>query len=240
LTPSRNDIAEGTHTSHGSIGMSNTNKDAQKFSDGFHFLPGYLDETSQIALTLDVGRLFEKAPLFEQRMPRTGAPLSVRMSNAGDYGWVTDREKGYRYQRTHPVTGEAWPAIAERLLKLWSDLTRERQPPNLCLINFYSDDAKLGLHQDRGDSSLDAPVVSISLGDDATFLLGGLSRKDATRRLSLHSGDVVWFGGASRLIFHGVQGIKSGTSRLLDRIGLPNGRINLTLRRIDHRPTSDA
>jgi DNA oxidative demethylase len=87
--------------------MSNTNKHAQKFPDGFHFLPGYLDETGQIALTLDVGRLLEKAPLFEQRMPRTGAPLSVRMSNAGEYGWVTDRENGYRYQRTHPVTGGA-------------------------------------------------------------------------------------------------------------------------------------
>jgi alkylated DNA repair protein (DNA oxidative demethylase) len=166
-------------------------------------------------------------------MPRTGAPLSVRMSNAGEYGWVTDREGGYRYQDTHPVTGNARPAIPDRLLALWADLTDEKQIPNLCLINFYDRDAKLGLHQERGDSSLDAPVVSISLGDEATFLLGGLSRKERTRRLAVHSGDVVWFGGASRLIFHGVEGIRSGTSTLLDRIGLPDGRINLTLRRID-------
>jgi alkylated DNA repair protein (DNA oxidative demethylase) len=215
-----------------SIAMPNTMSDKRPFPDGFYFLPGHLDETAQIALTMDVGRLLQQAPLFEQRMPRTGAPMSVRMSNAGEYGWVTDRERGYRYQKKHPVTGEAWPAIPERLLKLWRDVSAEQQPPNLCLINFYDDEAKLGLHQDRGESSLAAPVVSISLGDDATFLLGGLSRKDPTRRLPLHSGDVVWFGGASRLIFHGVEGIRSGTSRLLDRIGLPDGRINLTLRRI--------
>jgi alkylated DNA repair protein (DNA oxidative demethylase) len=100
------------------------------------------------------------------------------------------------------------------------------------LINFYDADARLGLHQDRGESSLDAPVVSISLGDEATFLLGGLSRKDPTRRIALHSGDIVWFGGASRLIFHGVEGIQSGLSKVLQGIGFPSGRINLTLRRI--------
>jgi alkylated DNA repair protein (DNA oxidative demethylase) len=215
------------------VSMPNTGSDKQQFPDGFYFLPGLLDEAAQIELIMDVGRLLQQAPLFEQRMPRTGAPMSVRMSNAGEYGWVTDREHGYRYQKDHPVTGMAWPAIPERLLKLWSDVTAEKQMPNLCLINFYNDEAKLGLHQDRGESSLEAPVVSISLGDDATFLLGGLLRKDPTRRLSLRSGDVVWFGGASRLIFHGVEGIRPGTSRLLDRIGLPDGRINLTLRRID-------
>jgi alkylated DNA repair protein (DNA oxidative demethylase) len=212
--------------------MPNTDNDKQQLPDGFYFLRGRLDEAAQVALTLDVGRLLQKAPLFEQRMPRTGARMSVRMSNAGEYGWVTDRKQGYRYQKNHPVTGATWPAIPERLLKLWSELTAQKQPPNLCLINFYNDAARLGLHQDRGESSLEAPVVSISLGDDATFLLGGLSRKDPTHRFSLHSGDVIWFGGASRLIFHGVEGIRSGTSRLLERIGLPDGRINLTLRRV--------
>src|SRR6202050_449262 len=119
--------------------MPDTSSNKQRFPDGFYFLPGRLDEAAQIALTMDVGRLLQQAPLFEQRMPRTGAPMSVRMSNAGEYGWVTDREKGYRYQRTHPLIGHAWPAIPARLLKLWSDLNGERQPPNLCLINFYSD-----------------------------------------------------------------------------------------------------
>jgi DNA oxidative demethylase len=201
--------------------------------DGFHFLPGHFDRAAQHALADDVRRTLEEAPLFQQTMPRTGAPLSVKMSNAGEFGWVSDREGGYRYQTTHPRTGRRWPPIPPRLLKVWSDLTGEPRPPNLCLINFYDSEARLGLHQDRGESSLDAPVVSISLGDDATFVLGGLSRKAPVRRLLLRSGDVVWFGGPSRLIFHGVEGTAPGTSDLLRDTGLAaSGRINLTLRRI--------
>jgi DNA oxidative demethylase len=202
------------------------------FPDGFFFLPEYLDDAAQSSLSRDVGSVLRQAPLFEQLMPRTGAPLSVRMSNAGEYGWVTDRDRGYRYQKTHPATGAPWPPIPPKLLEIWTGITREKQLPNLCLINFYDSHAKLGLHQDKGESSLDAPVVSISLGDDATFLLGGLSRNAPVRRLRLRSGDIVWFGGSSRLIYHGVEGIRPGSSRLLHQIGLPDGRLNLTLRHI--------
>ena len=201
------------------------------FPDGFHYLPGYLDGAAQRLLLSDVEKLLELAPLFEQRMPRTGAPLSVRMSNAGEYGWVTDRERGYRYQRTHPITAERWPAIPERLLRIWSDTTLERELPNLRLINFYDRHAKLGLHQDKGES-LEAPVVSVSLGDDATFLAGGAKRGEPVRRLELRSGDIVWFGGPSRLIYHGIEGIEPGTSDLLKQsAALKAGRVNLTLRR---------
>jgi DNA oxidative demethylase len=202
--------------------------------DGFHYLPAFFDEEAQVTMIRDVQSVLARAPLFVQAMPRTGAPLSVRMSNAGEFGWVTDREHGYRYQKTHPETGEPWPAIPERLLRVWTDVTGEVTPPNLCLINYYDSDARLGLHQDRGDSSLEAPVVSISLGDDATFVVGGLSRKDPVRRLDLKSGDLIWFGGPSRLIFHGVEGIRRGTSSLLQRVGFAeDGRINLTLRRVN-------
>jgi DNA oxidative demethylase len=200
--------------------------------DGFHYLPAWLDAARQKQLVHDVGGILEDAPLFEQRMPRTGAPLSVRMSNAGEFGWVTDRDAGYRYQAHHPQTGKAWPAIPARLLDIWRELTGEVAAPNLCLINYYDSSAKLGLHQDRGEGSMKAPVVSISLGDDAVFVVGGFSRNGETRRLPLHSGDVVWFGGPSRLIFHGVQGIRVGSSTLLREIGLQEGRINVTLRRI--------
>jgi DNA oxidative demethylase len=204
---------------------------------GFHYLPGYLDIAAQRTLLSDVRKILAKAPLFQQSMPRTGAPLSVRMSNAGEFGWVTDRERGYRYQSIHPVTGTPWPPIPDSLVKLWSEITAESQPPNLCLINYYDQEAKLGLHQDRGESTLAAPVVSISLGDEATFLLGGSARKDPIRRLGLRSGDVIWFGGASRLIFHGVEGIRHGTSQLLNEHGFRDGgRLNLTLRRIDREP----
>ena len=203
-----------------------------EWPDGFHYLPACLDVARQKELVHDVGGILEKAPLFEQRMPKTGAPLSVRMSNAGQFGWVTDRDAGYRYQPHHPETGRPWPEIPASLLALWHELTGEIAPPNLCLVNYYNRSAKLGLHQDRGEGSLDAPVVSISLGDDAVFVVGGFIRKDATKQLPLHSGDVVWFGGPSRLIFHGVQGISVGSSTLLREIGLADGRINLTLRRI--------
>jgi len=170
-------------------------------------------------------------------MPRTGAPLSVRMSNAGEFGWVTDRDGGYRYQTAHPVTGKPWPAIPSSLLNQWSQTTSESEAPNLCLINYYDQEARLGLHQDRGDSSLAAPVVSISLGDEATFLLGGVLRKNPVRRLALRSGDVIWFGGPSRLIFHGVESIRYGSSQLLKTGGIAEGgRLNLTLRRIDRSP----
>jgi DNA oxidative demethylase len=139
---------------------------------------------------------------------------------------VTDREGGYRYQQTHPETGDPWPPIPDRLLSVWPEVTGERIAPNLLLINYYDSDARLGLHQGRGDSSLDAPVVSISLGDDATFVLGGLSRKDPVQRVRLASGDLVWFG------------VRAGTSSLLKRAGCAqDGRINLTLRRVDKTHT---
>lgn len=207
---------------------------------GFHCLAGYYDNHAQRALLSDIGALLEQAPLFQQVMPRTGAPLSVRMSNAGRFGWVTDREGGYRYQATHPITGLPWPPIPPRLLQLWGDVTGDLTPPNLCLINYYDADAHLGLHQDKGESSLDAPVVSVSLGDRATFLVGGMTRKDPVQRLELHSGDVVWFGGPARLIYHGVESIHPGTSDLLARAGFPSGgRINLTLRRIASQHTTN-
>jgi alkylated DNA repair protein (DNA oxidative demethylase) len=203
----------------------------------FHYLPAFFDEAAQLAIMRDVEDVLALAPLFLQTMPRTGAPPSVRMSNAGEFGWVSDREGGYRYQATHPATGEPWPPIPQGLLDVWKEVTGEVQLPNLCLINYYDSDARLGLHQDRGESSLDAPVVSISLGDDATFAVGGATRRDPVRRLQLHSGDLVWFGGPSRLIFHGVEGIRLGTSSLLQRFGFEGGRINLTLRRIDRANT---
>lgn len=204
----------------------------EKHPEGFHFLPRCLDAPKQQLLMADVKMLLAEAPLFQQTMPRSGAALSVRTSNAGKYGWVTNREHGYRYQMTHPVTRRPWPKIPERFLALWAELTGETQMPNLCLVNLYDEHAKLGLHQDGGESSLEAPVLSISLGDDAIFMVGGFTRKDATRQLALQSGDVVWFGGKSRLIFHGLKSILKGTSDLLQSNGLSGRRINLTLRRI--------
>ena len=170
-----------------------------------------------------------EAPLYVPVMPATGKPMSVRMTNCGPLGWVTDKERGYRYQPTHPVTNRAWPAIPEKLNVIWKQLSNYDKPPEACLVNFYSDDARMGLHQDRDERDLSAPVVSISLGDTCLFRLGGRERRDPTRSLKLASGDALVLGGEGRLCFHGVDRIYPDTSTLLKN----GGRINITLRRVN-------
>lgn len=195
---------------------------------GARLAAGHLDRGEQLALLDDIRNVVKRAPLYVPTMPRTGKPMSVRMSNCGILGWVTDKERGYRYQATHPQTGDPWPAIPDRLLQLWRDIADHDQDPQACLINFYAVDAKMGLHQDRDEEDFSAPVVSVSLGDSCLFRVGGVSRKDATTSLKLVSGDVVVLGGPARLAFHGVDRIYPGTSTLLK----DGGRINLTLRRV--------
>src|SRR2546423_1642574 len=195
---------------------------------GVTFTPGYLDRAAQDTLLAAVRAVIAAAPLYVPRMPRTGKPMSVRMSNCGPLGWVTDEARGYRYQPTHPETGAPWPPIPEILLKAWRDLGRYQLPPEACLINFYSADARMGLHQDKDEQDLAAPVVSLSLGDTALFRLGGLKRGGPTDAVRLASGDAVVLGGEGRLAFHGVDRILPGTSTLLPE----GGRINITLRRV--------
>lgn len=189
---------------------------------------GYLDLAAQKALLEDIRAVVAQAPLYVPAMPRTGKPMSVRMTNCGVLGWVTDKERGYRYQATHPVTGEAWPPIPKMLLDIWDDVADFPLPPEACLVNFYSADAKMGLHQDRDEQELGAPVVSLSLGDECLFRVGGTARNVPTASVRLGSGDLVVLGGEGRLAFHGVDRIYPGTSMLLKN----EGRINLTLRRV--------
>jgi DNA oxidative demethylase len=191
-------------------------------------LPGHLDAAQQVALLADIRAVVQAAPLFQPLMPRTGKPFSVRMSNCGVLGWVSDKAHGYRYQGTHPVTGAAWPAMPKRLLDLWREVTGYPAPPEACLINFYDTGTKMGSHQDRDEQDLTAPVLSISLGDDATFHVGGHDRRDPKVRMRLASGDVIVLEGTSRLAFHGIDKVFPGTSLLLK----DGGRINLTLRRV--------
>jgi alkylated DNA repair protein (DNA oxidative demethylase) len=195
---------------------------------GIRYLPDYFDRAAQAALVDDIRRIVEAAPLYVPAMPKTGKEMSVRMTNCGELGWVTDKERGYRYQPTHPVTGRPWPPIPDTLLGLWRAVASHPQPPQACLVNFYSDKARMGLHQDRDESDFSAPVVSVSLGDDCLFRVGGTRRADPTQSFRLRSGDVVVLGGEGRLAFHGVDRIYPGTSTLLKN----GGRINLTLRRV--------
>jgi len=195
---------------------------------GFRLRPGYLDRAAQGSLLAAVRAVMATAPLYTPRMPKTGKPMSVRMTNCGLLGWVTDAERGYRYQPTHPETGAPWPPIPPFLLDAWRQLADYRHPPEACLINVYAADAKMGLHQDRDEEDFDAPVVSLSLGDTCLFRIGGTKRSDPTRSMRLASGDAIVLGGAARLAFHGVDRIMPGTSTLLP----DGGRINLTMRRV--------
>ena len=192
------------------------------------FFPQALEREAQIALLAALREVIAEAPLFTPTMPRSGTPMSVRMTNCGPLGWVTDKEQGYRYQATHPATGRPWPPIPKLLRDLWDDLAHYRAPPEACLVNYYNGGAKMGLHQDKDEEDFAAPVLSVSLGDTAIFRLGGRTRKDPTRALELNSGDVVVLGGADRLAYHGIDRIVAGTSDLIPE----GGRFNLTLRRV--------
>lgn len=197
--------------------------------EGFVYLPGYLDRDAQVALLAAVRQGVAEAPLFTPTMPKTGKPMSVRMTNFGALGWVTDRERGYRYQPRHPVTDRPWPSIPDSLLQMWRALSDYPGEPEACLVNFYGPDAKMGLHQDRDEKEFAAPVLSISLGDTCLFRIGGTERTGPASSIKLASGDVVLLAGASRLAFHGVTRIYPGTSTLLKG----EGRVNLTLRRVN-------
>ena len=187
-----------------------------------------MDEAAQNALLDEIRWIITEAPLFTPTMPRSGKPMSVRMTNCGPLGWVTDKERGYRYQPTHPVTGKPWPAMPKPLLDLWREVAGYPADPEACLVNYYSGGAKMGLHQDKDEEDFAAPVVSVSLGDSAIFRVGGLTRKDKAQSLELKSGDVVLLGCDDRLAFHGIDRILPGTSALLPE----GGRLNLTLRRV--------
>jgi DNA oxidative demethylase len=192
---------------------------------------GWLDRVGQEALVAELREAIRNAPLFTPRMPRTGTPFSVRMTNCGPLGWVSD-VGGYRYQPLHPESGQPWPPVPEVLLTAWRRHAGFSADPEACLVNWYEGKAKMGLHQDRDEQDFAAPVLSLSLGDACLFRHGGLKRGDPTASIRLESGDLLIIGGASRLCFHGVDRVYAGSSDLLPH----GGRINLTLRRVTQHP----
>ena len=202
------------------------------FPDGVAYHPDYFDTAGQTALLAAISAILERAPPFQPVMPRTGKAFSVVMSNCGPLGWVSDRA-GYRYQPCHPQTGKPWPPMPRVLVKLWRDVSRAALEPEACLINFYAAGAKMGSHQDRDEADRHCPVVSVSLGDDAVFHIGGTTRAGPKARTTLRSGDVLVMGGASRFAYHGIDKVVAGTSKLdLDALHPGCRRINLTLRRV--------
>ena len=194
--------------------------------NGCRILKGYLNRSAQEEIVENIRDVIAKAPLFSPLTP-WGKPMSVGMSSAGKYGWYTDK-KGYRYEDSHP-NGSPWPDIPSSVEEIWSTLVSEARNPDCCLINYYKETAKMGLHQDKDEANFNWPVLSISLGDTGVFKVGGLSRKDPAQKIDLESGDVAILGGPARLAFHGIDRIKFGSSTLLSK----GGRLNLTLRVVD-------
>ncbi len=193
---------------------------------GFRLLPGFLARPAQAEMAEALGGVIAEAPLVRPVTP-WGKPMSVRMTSAGRLGWVIERGK-YRYAARHPETGEPWPPIPSSVLEVWRAVSGWDGDPDCCLVNWYGEGARMGLHRDadEGEAGFAAPVVSISLGDPARFRMGGTSRKDPTESVVLTSGDVVVMGGAARLAYHGIVRVLFGADDLL----AGHGRINLTLR----------
>lgn len=190
---------------------------------GVKLFRGFLSKTVQQDLVFDLRDVIREAPLFSPMTPY-GRPMSVAMTSAGRFGWVSDRS-GYRYAESHP-DGQPWPDIPASILSIWERVSGSSREPECCLVNFYREGARMGMHQDRDEADFSEPVVSVSLGDDGLFRVGNATRGGTTESVWLSSGDVVVMGGEARLLYHGVDRIRSGSSDLLSK----GGRINLTLR----------
>lgn len=184
---------------------------------------GLLDARAQQALMEGVAAIWAAAPP-RHLTTRWGKPLSVAMSAAGTRGWTSDR-RGYRYAEAQD-DGRAWPAIPALLLDLWAVVAPDARAPDSLLVNLYRGQARMGLHQDRDEADAGQPVLSVSLGDEALFRIGGVARGGPTASTWLRSGDGLLLAGASRLAFHGIDRIREGSSDLVPG----GGRVNLTLR----------
>jgi alkylated DNA repair protein (DNA oxidative demethylase) len=179
-------------------------------------------------LIADINEVAKQSP-FRHMVTPGGHAMSVAMTNCGAAGWVTDRS-GYRYDARDPEAEKPWPAMPPPFCQLAAQAAAEAGfsgfAPDVCLINRYAPGAKMSLHQDKDETDFSAPIVSVSLGLPAIFLFGGLQRSDKPRRYRLEHGDIVVWGGPSRLFFHGVAPLADGEHSLLGR-----QRINLTFRK---------
>ncbi len=198
----------------------------QQFADGAALLEGFVGARDR-DLYRGILAVSERAP-FRNMSTTRGYSISAAMTNCGNLGWWSDRS-GYRYAELDPDSGRPWPPMPAVFLTLAQEAAQaagyEGFLPNACLINRYAPGLKMGLHQDKDEGDFEQPIVSVSLGLDVNFLFGGLSRAEKRQRIPLTHGDVVVFGGASRLNFHGVGAVRRGEHPLTGPY-----RYNLTFR----------
>jgi alkylated DNA repair protein (DNA oxidative demethylase) len=199
----------------------------EKIAEGALLLRGFAGAFEH-DLVRSLRDIIVQAP-FRRMRTAGGHQMSVAMTNCGDFGWVTDRS-GYRYDAVDPLSDRAWPPMPPLFLQLAARAAERADfagfSPDVCLINRYEPGARMSLHQDRDERDFGAPIVSVSLGLPAVFLFGGPKRSDKPQRYRLQHGDVVVWGGPSRLFFHGVAPLADGEHALLGR-----QRVNLTFRK---------
>jgi DNA oxidative demethylase len=199
----------------------------EELADGAVLLRGFARDQATTLLTAVQG-IALAAPLRHMETPG-GYRMSVAMTSCGAFGWLTD-SRGYRYAKLDPLNGHPWPVMHDDFFSLANRAAEDAGflnfSPDVCLVNHYIPGAKLSLHQDKDEADLTAPIVSVSFGLAVTFLLGGLKRNDPTVRLSLPHGDVLVWGGPSRLRYHAVLPIKEGR-----HFATGACRINLTFRK---------
>jgi DNA oxidative demethylase len=192
---------------------------------GFSLFKSCLDRAQQENLVIELRQIVKKSPLYTPTLG--GNPFNLQMSNCGEFGWVVENDV-YKYVDKHPVTGNPWPPIPNSLIKLCLELLGNNFKPQSCLINLYGEHSKLGLHVDKTEK-VSKPIISVSLGDTATFLMGGIKKNNRVERINLSSGDVLILSDAARLSWHGIEKIHFGSSDLLKH----GGRLNLTIRQVE-------
>lgn len=191
---------------------------------GVQIYRGFLSQDDQIELIHQIRDVAKAAPMFSPSV-QGGKKMSVRMTSAGKFGWYSDGA-GYRYAPRHP-RGGPWPDIPPKAMEIWRAMVGiGAREPECCLINYYGEGARMGMHQDRDEADFQWPVVSVSLGDEGLFRVGNVERGGKSESFWLCSGDVVVLGGDARLVHHGVDRIRFGSSTVLDK----GGRINITMR----------
>ena len=199
----------------------------EMMAEGAVLLRGFA-QSVEAELIAALREIAAQAP-FRHMVTPGGHQMSVAMTNCGRYGWVTDRG-GYRYDANDPETAKPWPAMPGSFCELAGQAAARAGfdgfAPDACLVNHYEPGARMSLHQDKDETDFSAPIVSVSLGLPAIFLFGGMKRSDKPRRFRLQHGDVVVWGGPTRLFFHGVAPLADGEHALLGR-----QRINLTFRK---------
>ena len=210
-------------------------KTIKKIKKKMQIICNALNVGNQENLISDVLKIIKSAPFFFPRLPRWNKPFRVCITNAGDWGWVSDKS-GFRYVKKHPETGKVWPKMPANFFKIWKKFSCSNILPNSCLINLYKNtDSRLGLHQDKNENDLSVPVLTISVGSECIFNYGKTKEIKLLKTVNLKTGSVVLLSGDSRLDYHSVSRILKTKENVLHNhspyIFPRNSRLSITLRK---------